>query len=138
MEIDNWLSLSILLFLLSINLLLFFNGYKENALIISEKFSYFPYENLSLALMLGLIFLIIVLITKEKALGGGDIRLAIITGLLIGNSNSLPWLYITVFSAITYGLVIGYKKGSLKNLKIPFTPFMILGATVSLLIDMFF
>jgi prepilin signal peptidase PulO-like enzyme (type II secretory pathway) len=89
------------------------------------------------ALLLGLPFFLTVLITKEKALGSGDIRIALISGFLIGRTNIMVWLYITIFSALIYGLILGYKKKSIKNLKIPFAPFMILGTVLSLLLDMY-
>jgi prepilin signal peptidase PulO-like enzyme (type II secretory pathway) len=137
MEIDNWLSLGLMLFLLLINILLYFNTDREAGLIISDTFSYIPYNNLYAALLLGLPFFLTVLITKEKALGGGDIRIALISGFIIGSNNIQTWLYITIFSALIYGLILGYKKKSIKNLKIPFAPFMILGTVLSLLLDMY-
>jgi prepilin signal peptidase PulO-like enzyme (type II secretory pathway) len=137
MEIDNWLSLSLMLSLLLINILLYFSTDRETGLVINEMFSYIPYQNFYAALVLGLPFFLTVLISKEKALGGGDIRIALITGFLIGSNNLTNWLYITVFSALIYGLLVGYKKKSIKNLKIPFAPFMILGIVVSLLMDLY-
>jgi prepilin signal peptidase PulO-like enzyme (type II secretory pathway) len=70
-------------------------------------------------------------------MGAGDIRIAIIVGLLIGQGNAILWLYITIFSALFYGLILGYKKKKFKKLKIPFAPFMILGTVLSLLLDMY-
>lgn len=138
MEIDNGISLALMLFLLLLNLFLHFFLDPEIGLVISDRFSYIPYDNFYLALFLGLIFLIVVLASKEKAMGSGDIRIAIIVGLLIGKDNTILWLYLTVFAALTYGLILGYKKKKFKGLKIPFAPFMILGAIASLLIDMYF
>jgi len=138
MEIDNWLSLGLMIVLLLINIFLYYYTEIESGLVISDTFSYIPYNNFYAALILGLPFFLTVLLTKEKALGGGDIRIAIITGLLIGKENLLTWLYITVFSALIYGLLLGYKKKSFKNLKIPFAPFIILGTVVSLLMDMYY
>ena len=137
MEIDNWVSLSLILLLLTVNLFLYFFLNPEVGLVISDKFSYVPYDNFLLALVLALIFLLIVVVSKEKAMGAGDIRIALIVGLLIGYNNVIVWLYITVFTALIYGLLLGYKKKSFKKLKIPFAPFMILGAIVSLLVDMY-
>lgn len=137
MEIDSWISLSVLLTLLLINLSIYIFFGPEISLIINEKYSYIPYDNLVLAIILGIIFFIIVLISKEEALGAEDIRVAIIVGLLIGKSNAIPWFYITVLSALVYGVILGNKKNKFKGLKIPFAPFMILGAIVSLLVDMY-
>ena len=138
MEIDNGISLALMVFLLFMNLYIHYFIDSKLGIAVSDRFSFVPYDNFIFALLLGILFLLIVLITKEKALGGGDIRIAIIVGLLIGSKNSIPWMYITIFSALLYGLIIGYKKGSFKKLKIPFAPFMILGALASLLVDMYF
>jgi leader peptidase (prepilin peptidase)/N-methyltransferase len=137
MEIDNWVSLSLILLLLSLNLFIYFTLDPQIGLRINDNFSYVPFDNFYLALILALIFLLIVLISREKAMGAGDIRIALIVGLLIGQSNAIIWLYITVFSALIYGLILGYKKKKFRKLKIPFAPFMILGAVLSLLIDMY-
>lgn len=122
MEIDNLTSLVLMLFLIVITVILFFiPSYKEWA-----------YQKLLGAVILGSIFQLIVLLTKEKGLGQGDVRLAIISGILVGIDNLVPWLYITIFSALIYGLVLAKKKKKFKGLKIPFVPFMVLGIVVTL------
>lgn len=93
---------------------------------------YIPFENLLAALILGSVSQLIVMVTKERALGQGDVRIGIIVGLIIGISNIIVWLYITVFSALVYSLYIGIKRGKFKGLKIPFVPFMILGVLIIL------
>lgn len=124
MEIDNLTSLVLMLFLIVITVILFFiPSYKDWA-----------YQKLLGAVILGSIFQLIVLLTKEKGLGQGDVRLAIISGILVGMDNLVPWLYITIFSALIYGLVLAKKKKKFKGLKIPFVPFMVLGMVVILLI----
>jgi leader peptidase (prepilin peptidase)/N-methyltransferase len=138
MEIDSWLTLGVIIFLLVINISLYFLTNPTIGLVVSERFSYIPYDNFLFALILAIPFLLIVLISKEKAMGFGDVRIAIIVGLLVGYSNSMLWIYITVFSTLLYGLILGYKKKKkFKNIKIPFAPFMILAAVLSLLIDMY-
>lgn len=59
--------------------------------------------------------------------------MAIISGILVGMDNLL-WLYVTIFSALIYGLFLAKKKKKFKGLKIPFVPFMVLGMVVILLI----
>jgi prepilin signal peptidase PulO-like enzyme (type II secretory pathway) len=111
-----------MLFLIVITVILFFiPSYKDWA-----------YQKLLGAVILGSIFQLIVLLTKEKGLGQGDVRLAIISGILVGMDNLVPWLYITIFSALIYGLVLAKKKKKFKGLKIPFVPFMVLGIIITL------
>lgn len=137
MEISNRVSLFLMLFLFLLNLSLFFYTPSSTGLFITNRFSYIPYDNFISAILLGLGFLLLVFFTKEKALGAGDIRVAIVVGLLIGQGNLIGWLYITIFSALIYGITIAYKKKRIKNLKIPFAPFMILGGIVCLIVSLY-
>lgn len=118
-----------------INLSVFIiKGYTAE-LSIFNNWIYSPYQNILSTLILGSTFQLIVLISKEKALGQGDVRIAIITGLLIGYPNLIIWTYITVFSALIYGLIIGFKQKKFKGLKIPFVPFMVLSAITILMLE---
>lgn len=132
-EIHNFVSLSLLLFLLGINLVLPLAGKMEQGVFITDSFHYVPYNNLIAALILGILFTLIVVISKEKAMGQGDIRIAIIVGLIIGSVNLLPWSYITIFSALLFGSILAIKARKIKGLKIPFAPFMVLGCLVVIL-----
>lgn len=133
MEVHKTVSLVLMLVLLTINILLFFIKGSHTEILIFNNWVFSPYQNIMSTLILGSLFQLIVLISKEKALGQGDVRMAIITGLLIGLNNLIYWGYIAVFSALIYGLIVAYKKKKFKGLKIPFVPFMILG-TISLIL----
>lgn len=135
MEVNSDISITIMGILLMINLSVFIiKGYTAE-LSIFNNWIYSPYQNILSTLILGSIFQLIVLISKEKALGQGDVRIAIITGLLIGYHNLIIWTYITVFSALIYGLIIGFKQKKFKGLKIPFVPFMVLSAITILMLE---
>ena len=135
MEVHNSSSMKLLLFLFVFNIVLFLVLGSDYQYTIGKSFVFSTYDNFLGALLLGGIFQLIVLLSKEKALGQGDVRIALITGLLIGYSNLLLWSYISVFSAIAYALYIGKKHGKLKGLHIPFIPFMILGILSVILIQ---
>lgn len=136
MEVDQKVSLYLIITLLLLNVSLFLVKGSTWGLEVTRNYFYLPYENLIGAIILGLIFQLIVVITKEKGLGQGDVRIAIICGLLIGSSNLILWLYITIFTALIYGLILAYKKKRFKGLKIPFVPFMVLGIIVVLLLSL--
>lgn len=77
-------------------------------------------------------FLLIFLISKGKWMGFGDVKLAILMGLLLG----LPNVLVALFLAFFFGAVIGvilmiFKKKNFKS-EIPFGPFLILGTFVAL------
>jgi len=105
--------------------------------IVINNWEYIPYQNILGAIALGTITQLIVLLTKEKGLGQGDVRISMIVGLLIGFDSILYWSYISVFTALIYGSVFALKeKKKLKGLKIPFVPFMILGVIIIVLISL--
>jgi len=77
-------------------------------------------------------FLIIVLVSRESWMGMGDVKLAILMGLLLGFPNIL----VSLFFAFLIGAIIGIgliilKKKTLKS-EVPFGPFLILGAYIAL------
>lgn len=131
MEVHNLLSLLLIIFLSILNIILFFTKINLN---ITNSWSYIAYDNIIAALLLGSISQLIVLFSKEKALGQGDVRMLLIAGLLIGKTNLMIWGYITVFSALAYGLTIAIKKKKFKNIKIPLLPFIVLSIIITLLL----
>ena len=135
MEVHDSISMILLLVLVITNVILFFVFKDTEEIQLLNNWYYNPYNNMLGAILLGSIFQLLVLLTKEKALGQGDVRIAIITGLLIGINSLIPCAYITVFSALIYGVILSRKKKKFKGLKIPFLPFMVLGIILLILIS---
>lgn len=131
MEVHNLVSLILLLCLSILNIVLFFT---KNDIQITNSWGYSAYDNLYAALILGSFSQLIVLLSKEKALGQGDVRMLLITGLLIGKNNLIVWGYLTVFSALAYGLTIAIKKKKFKNVKIPLLPFIVFSILITLIV----
>ncbi len=78
-------------------------------------------------------FLVIFLISKGKGMGFGDVKLAVLMGLLLGVYNVLAALFLAFFFGAIIGLILMvYKKKSLKS-EIPFGPFLITGTFIALL-----
>jgi leader peptidase (prepilin peptidase)/N-methyltransferase len=78
-------------------------------------------------------FLIIFLISRGKWMGFGDVKLAVLMGLLLG----LPGVLVALFLAFFFGAIIGvilmvFEKKSLKS-EIPFGPFLIAGTLIVML-----
>jgi len=84
------------------------------------------------AFLASLFFYTIIVITKGKGMGGGDVKLAFLMGLLLG----WPIILVSLFLSFIFGsligiflILIGKKKiGSI----IPFGPFLIVGTFVGL------
>lgn len=92
-------------------------------------------DGLSGGLILGCFFLLIVLITKEKGMGLGDVYLFILMGLLVGIKYIYWALLITIFGAIIFSLI--KNKGLKQKSKISLVPFIFLGCYMILLIKQF-
>ncbi|MBU1102917.1 prepilin peptidase [Patescibacteria group bacterium] len=76
-------------------------------------------------------FLAIVLVTKGKGMGVGDVKLAFLMGLILGWPNILVALLLAFSSGALVGLgLIVAKQKTLKS-QIPFGPFLISGTLVS-------
>jgi leader peptidase (prepilin peptidase)/N-methyltransferase len=84
------------------------------------------------SLFLGLFFLSIVLISKEKWMGIGDAKLGALIGIFLGWPKIIPALFFSFFVGSIFGIfLIILKKKSLKS-EIPFAPFLVSGAIFSL------
>jgi len=80
----------------------------------------------------GAFFLAIVLVSKGRWMGVGDIKLAFLIGLLLGYPNTLLALFLAflIGAIIGLGLII-LKKKTIKS-ELPFGPFLILGIYIAL------
>ncbi len=80
----------------------------------------------------GFFFLLIVLVSKGKWMGVGDIKLALFMGFLLGYPNILTALFLAflIGAIIGVGLVLAKKKG-MKS-EVPFGPFLVLGTFLAL------
>lgn len=77
-------------------------------------------------------FLLIFLISKGKWMGFGDVKFAVLMGLLLGFSKVLLALFLAFSFGAVIGLILMTFKG--KNLKseVPFGPFLILGTLIAM------
>ena len=136
-EVDHYTSLILLTIFALLNIILFLVKGNTFEIPLTEKLAYLPYQNLLGGVTLGAIFQLLVLLTKEKGLGQGDVRIAIISGLLVGFDGLIPWLYITIFSSLLYGIIIAIKRRKFRGLKIPFVPFMVFGVVLQRIVHLF-
>ncbi len=101
----------------------------EHSINISEIFKQVQYDIVS-ALIVALPIFLIYFISKEKAMGLGDVYLSAIIGFLLGWQNGFLALYIAFLTGAIYGIVlIIFRLKKLKS-KIAFGPFIIIGAVI--------
>lgn len=100
-----------------------------------RNFEFVPFSNSVYSLLAGIVgglfFVAIIVISKGKGMGGGDIRLGILMGLLLGLKGLFVSLYIAFIVGAVAGIMYAVKKKKLKGLIIPFAPFLSLGTIVS-------
>jgi leader peptidase (prepilin peptidase)/N-methyltransferase len=81
------------------------------------------------ALLLGGFFHIIFVISNGKWIGGGDVRLGYVLGLLAGTPFlSVMLLFSASLAGLTFILAASSRGSKIKDNKIPFGPFLLIGA----------
>jgi len=98
------------------------------------QFQFFSWD-LIFGILPSLFFLVIIIFSKEKWLGMGDFKLAILMGLFLGWPKILIALFLAFFigTIIGIGLIIASKK-TLKS-EIPFGPFLVVGTFLTLFLE---
>ena len=77
-------------------------------------------------------FLLIVLISKGKWMGVGDVKLAFFMGLFLGWPNVLVALFLAFFLGSTVGIFLMLNKKKSFSSEIPFGPFLVIGSLIAL------
>jgi leader peptidase (prepilin peptidase)/N-methyltransferase len=92
----------------------------------------FIYSSIAAAAIAGGFFALLVLVSKEKWMGQGDIKLGALMGLLLGYPNVFVGLFLAfVLGALVSLVLIALKKKTLKS-QIPFGPFLITAIFVTI------
>ncbi len=90
-------------------------------------------NHLAAALFAGLFLLLLVLITRGRGMGGGDVKLAAALGFLFGWPDAALVIVLAFVSGAIYGiLLILFGRKRFKS-AVPFGPFLALGALVLIL-----
>lgn len=84
------------------------------------------------ATIIALFFGSLIFITKGRGMGGGDLKLGIFMGLVLGFPNAIVAILLSFLMGSIVGLtLILFRVKKLKNL-IPFGPFLVVGAIIAL------
>lgn len=92
-----------------------------------------PIPSVLAGLICATLLLIIHLLTKGKGMGLGDVKFAVLGGMIVGLKLSLIWLFLAFLTGAALGiiLILG-KKAGLKS-KIAFGPFLIIAIPLALI-----
>jgi len=86
----------------------------------------FIFTNLLCGLTASLFLLGLYLVTKGRGMGLGDVKLALLGGLVLGWPNFVVWLFLSFVTGALVGLIlILFKKAKFKE-PIPFGPFLVI------------
>lgn len=99
--------------------------------LISKQFSTFNFLILS-AIGAALFFLLIVLVSKGKWMGIGDIKLAFLMGLLLGWPKIFVALFLAFFIGAAIGLVLIWQRKKTMKSEVPFGPFLVAAVFLAL------
>jgi len=90
-------------------------------------------SNLFAGFLSATLLLLIHLFTKGKGMGLGDVKFAVLGGLIVGLKLSLMWLFLAFLTGAVIGIIlILAKKAGLKS-QIAFGPFLILAIPLTLI-----
>ncbi|MBI2017850.1 prepilin peptidase [Candidatus Daviesbacteria bacterium] len=84
------------------------------------------------ALLIGGFFYLLIIITKGKGMGGGDVKLGAFIGLMLGFPNSLVALILAFFSGAIVSILLLASGRKKIGQVIPFGPFLVIGALIAL------
>jgi len=81
----------------------------------------------------GLFFLLLVVFSKGKAMGGGDIKLAVFMGLVLGLSKLALALFLAFLTGAIVSLILIFVGKKRFGQTIAFGPFLVFGAYIALI-----
>ncbi len=76
---------------------------------------------------------LIIILTKGKGMGGGDLKLVVLMGLILGWKKLIIAFYLSVIIGSLVGIAWGIYKGKIKGLKVPFGLFLAIGTIIAFL-----
>jgi leader peptidase (prepilin peptidase)/N-methyltransferase len=134
-EISASLAIALVLINIIYTLAVFLTNSSKLILLCNINFCNNPYSSLLGALVLGLFSSLIVLFTKEKGMGMGDVFLFVIMGLVVGYEYVLLALSITVFFALLFSVIKNH--GIKLRSQIALVPFIFLGTYIVFFLKIF-
>lgn len=102
-------------------------------IILLLTFNFAPFTNMFAGFISATFLLIVHLLTKGRGMGLGDVKFAVLGGLIVGLSLSPIWLLIAFLTGAALGIILILGgKAKLKS-KIAFGPFLVISIPITLL-----
>lgn len=85
------------------------------------------FKSFLMGFLAAIFFLAIHLLTRGRGMGLGDVKFAILGGMLLGFPQSLVWLFASFVMGATIGVILILLKKARMGREIPFGPFLVAG-----------
>lgn len=85
-----------------------------------------------MGLVIGGFFLSLIIVTRGKGMGGGDVKLGAFIGLMLGFPNALVALVLSFFTGAVFSIFLILLGKKHFGQTIPFGPFLVLGSLIML------
>lgn len=102
--------------------------FQRHALITAQPF----FESIAMGLLIGGFFWALIIITKGKGMGGGDVKLGAFMGLMLGFPQSLLALVLSFISGAILSIILIFFGKKHFGQVIPFGPFLVFGSLIAL------
>ncbi len=89
------------------------------------------FENLPAALTYSFLTAGLIILSRGRGLGSGDIGLVYLIGIILGWTGGLVAILIAIYSAAAVGLVLAVANRKFKGLIVPLVPFLVLGLLIA-------
>ena len=89
-------------------------------------------QGVLMAVLIAGFFMALILITKGKGMGGGDVKLGAFMGIALGFPNSLVAILLAFITGALFALTLIFLKRKHFGENLPFGPFLVLGSLVAL------
>lgn len=89
--------------------------------------------HVAVGLAAGILFYFLWACTRGRGMGFGDVKLSAVLGLVLGYPKTIIALYAAFLTGAFYGVILMIQKKAGMKSKVPFGPFLLFGAVVSLL-----
>lgn len=90
-----------------------------------------PWWDSIVGAIVGFGILYLLAVVSRGGMGGGDIKLFFVQGLILGTKATVMTLFLSSFIGALFGLIIILIKGYKKRVPIPFGPFISIGAIIA-------
>lgn len=102
--------------------------FQRHAAMIAEPFFF----SILTALLIGGFFLSLIIITKGKGMGGGDVKLGVFLAVMLGFPNAVFALFLAFLTGAVFSLVLIILGKKHFGQTIPFGPFLVTGSLMML------